>query len=425
MIVNFDNITVTDNTKEYDKNTLFLKTFQNEKYIQSDIENIITPKELIKKLGLENIKIVGVTGTNGKTTTTAAIYSLLIDLGKRCALQGTRGFFVNDEKLEEKSLTTPSILKTIEHLYRAKKSGCEYFIMEVSSHAIDQKRVEGLNFELKIHTNITQDHLDYHKTFENYVNTKNSFFSDESKKLINKDDPFVKFNYKNAYTYGLENPSTFQIMAYSLEDGISAVIRFANEIEDFHSPLIGLFNVYNLTAAISAVKILESRPLKEICECVENFGGVSGRMEIVSYDPLIIVDFAHTPDGMKKVFESFPGKNIVCVFGAGGNRDIDKRAKMGEIASRFCKKIYLTSDNPREEEPKNIINDIYKGIAEKDKTYIYENREEAIKEAIKSLKKDEILLILGKGDETYQEIKGEKIPFDDREVVREILGIGN
>ncbi|WP_281951948.1 UDP-N-acetylmuramoyl-L-alanyl-D-glutamate--2,6-diaminopimelate ligase [Nitrosophilus kaiyonis] len=425
MKINFKDITVTDNTKEYNENIYFLKTSQNSKYVDKNIKNFITPKELIKILSLEDIKIIGVTGTNGKTTTSAAIYSLLIDSGKKCALQGTRGFFINDEKIEDKSLTTPSILNTIKHLYQAKKRDCEYFVMEVSSHAIEQNRIEDLNFSLKIHTNITQDHLDYHKTFKNYVDIKNSFFLDDSKKLINKDDPLIKFNYKNAYSYGLDNPSTFQILAYSLENGISAAIKFADEIADFHSPLIGLFNVYNLAAAVSAVKILENMPLNEICENVENFAGVSGRMEVINYEPLIIIDFAHTPDGMKKVFESFPGKDLVCVFGAGGDRDRDKRAKMGDIASRFCKKIYITSDNPRSEKPIDIINDIYQGVVDKNKAELIEDRKEAIKKAIKNLKSDEILLILGKGDETYQEINGKKIPFDDREIVRESLVISH
>jgi len=417
---------ITDNTKEWDSGSLFLKTYQNEKYLKNfDIDKnlIVTPKDIIKKFNLDSIKIVGITGTNGKTTTTAAIYSLLLDLGKRAALQGTRGLFINDEKVEEKSLTTPSILKTLQNLYSAKNKVCEYFIMEVSSHAIAQKRIEGLNFALKVHTNITGDHLDFHKTFKNYVDTKNSFLSDETTKLINKDDEFVKFNIKNALTYGLDNPATFQIMAYSLEDGVSGVLRFANEIADFHSPLIGLFNVYNLTAAIASVKILTNQNLDEICQNLENFAGVSGRMEVLNYEPLIIVDFAHTPDGMKKVFESFPGKDLICVFGAGGDRDKEKRPKMGEIASRFCKKMYITSDNPRSEKPKEIIENIYNGVIDKDKAILIEDRKKAIKEAIKNLKKDEILLILGKGDETYQEINGEKIPFDDREVVKETLDI--
>ncbi|HIE35385.1 MAG TPA: UDP-N-acetylmuramoyl-L-alanyl-D-glutamate--2,6-diaminopimelate ligase, partial [Campylobacterales bacterium] len=336
-------------------------------------------------------------------------------------LQGTRGFYIDDKKIKNASLTTPSILETIKNIYTAQKSGCRYFIMEVSSHAIDQKRVEDIKFCLKVFTNISQDHLDYHKSMENYIKTKNSFFKDESLKLINKDDPYVKFNIKNAYTYGVENPATFQIMAYSIDKGISAVIRFANETADFHSTLIGLFNIYNLTAAIGAVKILEDIPLSKICQKVENFAGVSGRMEIISHDPLIIVDFAHTPDGMKKVFESFLGKEIVALFGAGGDRDRSKRAIMGKIASQFCKKIYITTDNPRSENPREIINDILAGILQKDKVVVIEDRKEAIKRAIKDLKKEEILLILGKGDEKYQDIGSKKVPFDDREISKNFV----
>ncbi|WP_187647486.1 UDP-N-acetylmuramoyl-L-alanyl-D-glutamate--2,6-diaminopimelate ligase [Nitrosophilus labii] len=428
MIVDFKEFIVTDNTKEWSNGLFFLKTYQNEKYLKNsfiDEDKIITPSELIKKLSLEKIKVVGVTGTNGKTTTTAAIYSLLLDLGKKTALQGTRGFFIDDKKIEDKSLTTPPILKNIKHMYQALSENCEYFVMEVSSHAIAQKRVEGIDFSLKVFTNISQDHLDFHKTMKNYIDTKNSFFADETPKLINKDDSYVKFNIKNAYTYGLENPSTFQVMAYSIEKGISAVIRFANEIADFHSCLMGLFNIYNLTAAIGAVKILENEPLDKICENIENFAGVSGRMEVINHEPAIIVDFAHTPDGMKKVFESFPGKDLVCVFGAGGDRDRKKRPIMGEIASRFCKKIYITSDNPRNEKPKKIMEEIYEGVVEKDKAILIENRKEAIRKAIEDMKEDEVLLILGKGDETYQEVNGKKISFDDREIARELLGIRN
>ncbi len=423
MIVDFKNFKVTDNTKEWNKDLLFLKTYQNQKYLNENIdkERIITPKELIDILNLNEIKIVGVSGTNGKTTTSAAIYSFLLDFDKNIALQGTRGFFINEEKVEDKSLTTPSILETIKHLYLSKSKNCEYFITEVSSHAIVQKRVEGLNFALKVFTNISQDHLDFHKTMKNYIDAKSSFFMDETQKLINKDDNFIRYNIKNALTYGVETPATFQVLAYSLDNGISGVVRFANEIEDFYSPLIGLFNLYNLLAAIGAVKILENRALKDICEVAENFGGVSGRMEIVSYEPLIIVDFAHTPDGMKKVFESFPSKNIVSLFGAGGDRDRKKRSLMGAIASKYCKKIYLTSDNPRSENPREIIDDIYKGIKEKEKVTIIEDRKIAIKRALKDLKDDEILLILGKGDETYQDIGNKKIPFDDREVVKKEL----
>ncbi|MRI58745.1 MAG: UDP-N-acetylmuramoyl-L-alanyl-D-glutamate--2,6-diaminopimelate ligase [Epsilonproteobacteria bacterium] len=420
MIYDFGAFTVTDNTKEIEESDLFLLTHQNRPYAHEVKANTLTSSQLLDRLGLKDIKIVGITGTNGKTTTAAAIYSILNDLGYRAALQGTRGFFIADERKGEKSLTTPPILETIYHLFLAKEAGASHFVMEVSSHAIDQKRIEGLEFALKVLTNISQDHLDYHKTMEHYIATKASFFQDSGDKLLNKEAK-IEFNPKGARTYAVEELATYQILAYSLERGISAVLRYANEMVDFHSPLQGLFNLYNLTAAIGAVHILTNEPLEEICEAVENFGGVKGRMQIVSYDPLVIVDFAHTPDGMKKVFESFPGKKIVALFGAGGDRDRTKRALMGEVASRFCTKIYLTSDNPRSEDPSSIIEEIAQGITTPVPIEKIVDRKRAIYEAIGDLKEDEILLILGKGDEEYIETADGMIPFSDAETAQEAL----
>ena len=416
---------ITDNTKELQNGDLFLKTWQNAAFVEEAKNagaDIVTPAQIYEKLEIDRLKIIGITGTNGKTTTAAAIYSILLDLGYRTALQGTRGFFINDAKAEEKSLTTPPILQNLCNMYRALEEGCEFFVMEVSSHAIAQKRVESIGFSLKILTNITQDHLDFHKSLENYIYTKNSFFADESVKLINKDEEKAKFNIKNAMTYGVENPATFQVMAYSMKEGLGAVIRFGSEVADFHSQMTGLFNLYNLAAATAATKIVTKKELKEICEVVENLGGVSGRMEVVSGEPLVVVDFAHTPDGMQKVFEAFPGKDIAVVFGAGGDRDRNKRPKMGAVANRYAKKIYLTSDNPRSEEPEKIIEEIYAGISDKKKAKIIPDRKEAIKKALYELKKDEVLLVLGKGDEEYQMVGDEKIPFDDRRVIGEFLG---
>jgi UDP-N-acetylmuramoyl-L-alanyl-D-glutamate--2,6-diaminopimelate ligase len=373
-------------------------------------------QELLDKLSLDDIKIVGITGTNGKTTTAAAIYSILLDFDEKVAFQGTRGVYINDERVEDKSLTTPSIFNTINNLIRAKNAGCKYFIMEVSSHAIDQDRIESLKFALKVFTNLTQDHLDYHKTFEEYAKVKGKFFLDESLKLINKDSKKINFNTKNCYTYALDAPASFNILAYSLKSGITALIKHFDKEESFTSPMLGFFNVYNLLAAIASVKLITKYPLKQICENVEEFAGVSGRMEIVNYDPLVIVDFAHTPDGMDKVLDSMKDKEISVVFGAGGDRDRRKRVMMGRVANRYAKKIYLTNDNPRNEDPKLIIDDIYQGISEREKVKIILDREEAIKSALKELDKNEILFILGKGDESYQEIGVEKIPFDDRVV---------
>ena len=418
---------ITDNSKECNENCAFLLTKLNERYLNdaknSGCVNFISAAEVLKILGLnEGISIIGITGTNGKTTTAAALYSLLLDLNKKVAMQGTRGFFINEKKVTKKSLTTPTILETIKHLKDAKEQGCSYFITEVSSHAIVQNRIDGLNFVLKIFTNVTQDHLDFHKSLENYIQVKSSFFDDECKKLINKDDTKIRYNKKNCMTYGIENPSTYKVLAYALDDGISAAISKIEKVYEFSSPLHGFFNLYNILAAIGAADMLGIAPMQEICDKVSNFAGVEGRMEIVSDNPLIIVDFAHTPDGMQKVMDSLKNKDIVVVFGAGGDRDRDKRAKMGFIASKYAKKIIITSDNPRSENPQEIIKEIYKGAKNSKALRVEVDRKKAISEAIKWQEKDEVLLVLGKGDETYQEINREKFPFDDRIVIRSLIG---
>ena len=415
---------ITDNSEESNSETIFLNSEVNQQYIDNAIKNgatIINSDELKDYINIDGIKVIGVTGTNGKTTVTAGIYSLLLDFGYKVALQGTRGFYINDEKIANYGYTTSPILLTYYQIEYAKNMGCEYFIMEVSSHAIAQKRIKNINFALKVHTNITQDHLDYHKTLENYIDVKNSFFEDESLKLINKDDENIKFNYKNSYTYSMETASTFKIQAFSLNSGISAVIQHFKEVENFYSTLFGIFNIYNLTAAIASIKLLTKKSLSEICEAMENFGGVKGRMQIVSHKPLIIVDFAHTPDGMQKVFESFQSYNVTVVFGAGGDRDKSKRALMGKIASFNAKNIIITSDNPRFEDPDNIVKDLLSGIKEQSNVIVELNRKEAIKKGLEIIKDDEVLLVLGKGDEEYQIIYDKKIPFDDEKIINELL----
>jgi UDP-N-acetylmuramoyl-L-alanyl-D-glutamate--2,6-diaminopimelate ligase len=417
---------VTENSKECDEQTAFVLTSQNEKYLQNAKDNnahsIIKIGDIAELFGIDKIKIIGITGTNGKTTTASAIYSFLLDLGYKAAFQGTRGFFMNDQVVEGKSLTTPSVLNTYIHIYQAVSAGCEFFIMEVSSHAIVQKRVEGLDFELKILTNITQDHLDYHKTIEEYIAVKNSFFQDESKKLINKDEDKASFNIKNTFTYGIENPATYKLMAYSLNNASSGIIQYMqDEVVPFTSSLHGFFNLYNLMAAISATHLLTGKKLEEIVEVVDNFAGVSGRMEQVSEEPNVIVDFAHTPDGMAQVLNALKEKDLLVVFGAGGDRDKTKRPMMGRVASNLAKKIYITSDNPRTEDPDKIIEDILSGIEDKTNVTVEVNRKKAIEHALKDQSDEEVVVVLGKGDEAYQIIYDQKLPFDDREVIREIL----
>jgi UDP-N-acetylmuramoyl-L-alanyl-D-glutamate--2,6-diaminopimelate ligase len=417
----------TDNSSEARNGNCFVVSKQNEKFVQDAKDNGC--EEFIKSAELENyfdfssIKVLGIKGTNGKTTTAAAIYSILLDLGYKVALQGTRGFFINDQRIEEYSLTTPVQISNFLHIQESIKQNCDFFIMEVSSHAIEQNRIEGLDFALKIHTNITQDHLDYHKTIEEYIKVKNSFFQCDSMKLINKDDKNIKFKMKNTFAYGAENPATYKVTAYSLKNGLHVALQHFSNMVHFSSPMMGLFNVYNLTAAVAAVNLVTKKPLQEICDVVEFFGGVAGRMEVVSQKPLVVVDFAHTHDGMNEVFSSFKDHDIITVFGAGGDRDRMKRPLMGKVAATFSKEIIITSDNPRFEDPDTICEDILKGIDDKENVVVELNRKEAIKLALEKSKnyKNPVILVLGKGDEEYQIIYDKKLPFNDKKIIQEII----
>ncbi|HEB9339674.1 TPA: UDP-N-acetylmuramoyl-L-alanyl-D-glutamate--2,6-diaminopimelate ligase [Campylobacter coli] len=423
MKLKLDQSFITDNTLECEKDCFFLKTAQNMNFSSEALEKgakIINVEECKKLLKVdENIKIIGITGTNGKTTTAAAIYSILLDLGFKCGLCGTRGAFINDEQIDEKSLTTSPILKTLEYLQLATQKKCDFFIMEVSSHALVQNRIEGLNFAAKIFTNITQDHLDFHGSFENYKAAKELFFTDESLKFINKDALMIKFNVRNAFTYGIENPSLYQVKAYSLEDGISAIVALKDQSFHIDSPLLGLFNLYNLLAASACVNELVKPNLKDLEKAISGFGGVCGRVEQVANG--VIVDFAHTPDGIEKVLDTLKNKKLIVVFGAGGDRDKTKRPLMGKIVEHFAKIAIITSDNPRSEEPKDIMNEILSGFQNPDKALMIEDRKEAINKALKLKEKDDLVVILGKGDENTQEIKGVKYPFSDKAVVNEIF----
>ncbi|EDO9306411.1 UDP-N-acetylmuramoyl-L-alanyl-D-glutamate--2,6-diaminopimelate ligase, partial [Campylobacter coli] len=410
MKLKLDQSFITDNTLECEKDCYFLKTAQNMNFASDALEKgakIIDVEECKKLLKIdENIKIIGITGTNGKTTTAAAIYSILLDLGFKCGLCGTRGAFINDEQIDEKSLTTSPILKTLEYLQLATQKKCDFFIMEVSSHALVQNRIEGLKFAAKIFTNITQDHLDFHGNFENYKAAKELFFTDESLKFINKDTLMIKFNVRNAFTYGIENPSLYQVKAYSLEDGISAIVALKDQSFHIDSPLLGLFNLYNLLAASACVNELVKPNLKDLEKAISGFGGVCGRVEQVANG--VIVDFAHTPDGIEKVLDTLKNKKLIVVFGAGGDRDKTKRPLMGKIVEHFAKIAIITSDNPRSEEPKDIMNEILSGFQNPDKALMIEDRKEAINKALKLKEKDDLVVILGKGDENTQEIKGIK-----------------
>ena len=394
-----ENDLITDNTKEFSPSKIFLKTSQNAKYAKQ-IKNFITPEELLKSLNLKT-KFIGITGTNGKTTTAFVLTHLLENFGYSVATQGTEGFFVNGEKKEGKTLTTPSIFTTIKRTF---KYNPDFFIMEVSSHAIAQNRIEGIDFFIKKMTSFSQDHLDYHKTMEEYKKIKESFFKDEVVKILK--GRIVSKNKVEIDGYVFEmNPKNL----YILEEPLVEDINMAGE-----------FNKYNFSLALKAAELITNKNLIELKENLKTFRGVAGRMEIISKNPLVIVDFAHTPDGMEKVLSAVNNRKIA-VFGAGGNRDKGKRVLMGEVADKYADYIILTEDNPRCEKALDICKQIARGI----KRIPYEivtDRKKAIKKAIElAKKKNATLMILGKGDENYIEYCGKKIDYSDKAVVLSLL----
>lgn len=417
---------LSDNSKDLQNNekTLFVQTPRNGEYAEEMRKN---GYEVLSYTHLKNYftfpkKIIGITGTNGKTTTANLIYYLLQNMGYKCAMLGTQGLFFQGRQLKPKGLTTPTILELYQDLDLLAKEGCEILVMEVSSHAIEQQRIYGLCFDAKILTNITGDHLDYHKNLENYIEIKNLFFQDDGLKIINREDKNAKYNPKNAYTYSLlDKQSGFYVSDYDLNSGINATLNYQGEQYKIKSLLYGLHNLYNILGALLCLEKLFALPLQELLDHLEGFLGVSGRMEVVSKEPLVIVDFAHTHDGMEKIFKSFEEREIKVVFGAGGDRDRSKRPLMGEVAQKYASKIYVTSDNPRSEEPMRIIEDILEGITNKENVVVEQDRYKAINLALQELKTNEVLLVLGKGDETYQILKDKTIDFDDREVIREIM----
>lgn len=417
---------ITDNSLEIDENAYFVLTNSNSKFLshaQTKTDKIIRPSEALKLLNLKPIEIIGITGTNGKTTSASLIAHILNVNGIKTALAGTRGAFLPDRKIAPKGLTTSQFLETLNYLKQASEAGCKYFVMEVSSHAIAQNRIEALEFSQRIFTNLSQDHLDFHKTFEEYARTKSKFFQNTEKKIINLDDENINYIKTGSKFYSLKDPEAdYFVSEYDLKQGIKACIKFKNEELKFNAKLEGKFNLYNILCAFSSVYELGILSLDKIKNGIESFEGVAGRMEVVSTNPLIIVDFAHTPDGIEKVLSSLEGKKLVVIFGAGGDRDKTKRPLMAKAVSKYAYKTIVTSDNPRTENPLSIIEDIKKGFLNEGENIFYEeDRKKAITLGLSLIKNDEVLVILGKGDEETQEINGEKFPFSDKEVVLNLL----
>ena len=370
---------------------------------------------------IKDIKLIGVTGTNGKTTTCFLIQKALNKIGIKTGYIGTIGFYV-DEKIRDINNTTPDIYDIYELLLECKDLGCEYVAMEVSSHALDKKRVGGLLFDYAIFTNLTQDHLDYHKDFDDYALAKQKLFKmikSNGYAVINADDDYKDYFmvHSNNITYGFNN-SDYQITNANITSESSTFV-LKNKEETYESKLLGKHNIYNLTCMIIILKLI-GIDYKNIKELVLSSNAPSGRMDTVFHGTnRIIIDYAHTPDAIENVVKAvklFAKARVLVIIGCGGDRDKTKRQKMAKIATDLADYSIFTSDNPRTEDPKAILNDMVEGLTNTNYEVI-ENREEAIKRGIQMLEENDILLVLGKGHENYQVIGREKIHFDDKEIV--------
>jgi len=379
------------------------------------------------------LKLVGVTGTNGKTTIATLLYNMFRKFGHKCGLLSTVCNYIEGEAIPADH-TTPDPIELNKLLHQMVEAGCEYAFMECSSHAIAQKRIGGLTFAGGLFTNLTRDHLDYHKTFENYRDAKKAFFDGLSKEafaITNADDKngsvMVQNTKAQVKTYSIRQMADFRARIiechfegmYLEIDGREVGVQF-----------IGKFNVSNLLAVYGAAVMLGKKP-EDILVILSTLKSVAGRLEPIRSEEGVtaVVDYAHTPDALENVLnaihEVLEGKQgkVITVCGAGGNRDKGKRPLMAQEAVKQSDRVIITSDNPRFEEPQDIINDMLAGLDQKQmkKVVSIVDRKEAIRTACMMAEKGDVILIAGKGHEDYQEIKGVKHHFDDREIVREIL----
>ena len=376
-----------------------------------------------------HLKVTGVTGTNGKTTTATLLYYLFEKLGYRCGLLSTVQNHIHDT-VEVATHTTPDAISVHALLRRMVDAGCTYAFMEVSSHAVHQQRIAGIRFAGGIFTNITHDHLDYHKTFDEYIRVKKRFFDDlpaGSFALTNADDKRGMVMLQNTkaekHAYSLRVPAS--IKGKVLENNLTGLVMMVDGVEA-HFRMIGIFNAYNLLAVYGAAKLLGVEKM-QILEVLSSLHGAPGRFEtfLSPVDKILgIVDYAHTPDALINVLATInqlrtEGQQIIAVVGCGGDRDRTKRPVMAEVACEHSTRAILTSDNPRSEDPEAILNEMEAGLstAQKRKSLRITDRREAIKVACSLANAGDIILVAGKGHETYQEIKGVKHHFDDREVL--------
>lgn len=382
----------------------------------------------------EKMELIGVTGTNGKTTIATLLYNMFRKMGYKCGLCSTVCNYIDDEAIPTEH-TTPDPITLNRLLGRMADEGCKYAFMEVSSHAVAQKRIGGLRFAGGIFTNLTRDHLDYHKTFENYRDAKKAFFDllpKEAFALTNRDDKNGLFMTQNTKakvkTYSLQSMADFK--AKVIEESFEGMLLEING-KEVSVPFIGRFNVSNLLAVYGAATMLGKTP-EEILLVLSTLHPVNGRFETIRSQEGVtaIIDYAHTPDALKNVLSTI--NEILCgrgqaitVCGAGGNRDKGKRPLMAQEAVNQSDRVIITSDNPRFEDPQDIINDMLAGLDQEQmkKVIAITDRKEAIRTACMMARPGDVILIAGKGHENYQDVKGVKHHFDDHEIVKEAFGI--
>jgi UDP-N-acetylmuramoyl-L-alanyl-D-glutamate--2,6-diaminopimelate ligase len=377
-----------------------------------------------------HMRMVGITGTNGKTTTTYLVESVLNNAGITSGVMGTintryPGFEISS------TVTTPGPIDLFGRLHEMHSAGVTTCIMEVSSHALDQDRLAGLNFDYAIFTNLSQDHLDYHKDMESYFSAKKRLFHQylKGRAIINSDDPHGKIlceGLSNTLTYGMHDSADIRPSALSsMPEGLILTLTSPSGELIMKSSLRGAVNAYNIMAAVGVCQAMGIENHR-IISGIEAVRGVPGRMEAVENDHglNIIVDFAHTPDALQTALKSarqFTKGKLITVFGCGGDRDRTKRPIMGAIASEHSDLVFITSDNPRTEDPMAIIEDILAGIVDRTKIVVEPDRAIAIKLAVKSMNTDDCLILAGKGHENYQIIGTKKNPFDDKKYVKQCL----
>lgn len=379
----------------------------------------------------KKLEMIGVTGTNGKTTITNVIKNILMSCGCKTGLIGTIRNEIGDEAVHTDN-TTPMAFDYMELLDKMVKAGCKYAVMEVSSFGLVQYRIGPTHFKVGAFTNLTQDHLDYHKTMENYYQAKKMMFYECDDAIVNTDDEYGKRLYDEAqcrkYTCGVGNKADFYADNVNIRaDGTEFDYYWGNEKIHVITKMIGMFNVFNVMAAMSICLKL-GLDINDIVKAVSEYNGVKGRCEIIptGKDFTVICDYAHTPDAIENILSSvkeYTEGRLICLFGCGGNRDAKKRPLMAMAAAKYADRLIITSDNPRDEIPEAIIDDILEGLKDKEIPFdVVVDRTEAIYHALKIAEKGDIIVLAGKGHEDYQVLSGnEHIHFDEREIVSEGL----